>query len=243
MKKVSINTAVFLNQLENGNSQFECLKQLVGKPIGAIEVRGEFFKEDGRDQELAAIQRLCEENHWQFYYSIPEALFTEGKLNENIFDYIALANEFQIQGLKISLGNCQNTAAPSLAKLQKALRAYSGVLTVENQPNQDGQLNVFEANLIKLLALVPELGYTFDSGNWYWIKEDPQSAFDSLKKWITVFHLKDIADLTTVRLGEGATNWQPMVQALNSEVPVFLEYGVATDEELDEEIQKVNLIL
>jgi hypothetical protein len=34
-----------------------------------------------------------------------------------------------------------------------------------------------------------------------------------------------------------------MVQALNSEVPVFLEYGVATDEELDEEIQKVNLIL
>jgi hypothetical protein len=26
-------------------------------------------------------------------------------------------------------------------------------------------------------------------------------------------------------------------------VPVFLEYGVATDEELDEEIQKVNLIL
>ena len=55
--------------------------------------------------------------------------------------------------------------------------------------------------------------------------------------------LKDIADLTTVRLGEGATNWQSMVQALNSEVPVFLEYGVATDEELDEEIQKVNLIL
>ena len=76
MKKVSINTAVFLNQLENGNSQFECLKQLVGKPIDAIEVRCEFFKEDGRDQELAAIQRLCEENHWQFYYSIPEALFT-----------------------------------------------------------------------------------------------------------------------------------------------------------------------
>lgn len=34
-----------------------------------------------------------------------------------------------------------------------------------------------------------------------------------------------------------------MVQALNSEVPVFLEYGVTTDEELDEEIQKVNLIL
>ena len=46
-----------------------------------------------------------------------------------------------------------------------------------------------------------------------------------------------------VRLGEGATNWQSMVQALNSEVPVFLEYGVATDEELNEEIQKVNLIL
>lgn len=243
MKKVSINTAVFLNQLENGRSQSECLKQLIGKPIAAIEVRGEFFQEDHRDLELATIQRLCKENDWQFYYSIPEALFTEGRLNENIFDYLVMANEFQIQGLKISLGDCQNTPASSLAKLQKALRAYSGVVTVENQPNQDGQLELFKDNLIKLLALVPELGYTFDSGNWYWIKEDPKSAFDSLKKWITVFHLKDIADLTTVRLGEGATNWQSMVQALNSEVPVFLEYGVATDEELDEEIQKVNLIL
>jgi hypothetical protein len=43
---------------------------------------------------------LCKENDWQFYYSIPEALFTEGRLNENIFDYLVMANEFQIQGLK-----------------------------------------------------------------------------------------------------------------------------------------------
>ena len=42
---VSINTAIFENEVKKGKSQLECLKILPEKLIDSIEVRGEFFNE------------------------------------------------------------------------------------------------------------------------------------------------------------------------------------------------------
>ena len=57
--KVSINTAVFLDHLNNGMSQLESLKILDGleNEIDNIQVRGEFFDEKTKDQEIENIKK------------------------------------------------------------------------------------------------------------------------------------------------------------------------------------------
>ena len=49
---VSINTAIFENEVKKGKSQLECLKSLPEKLIDSIEVRGEFFNEGKIEEEL-----------------------------------------------------------------------------------------------------------------------------------------------------------------------------------------------
>ena len=48
---VSINTAIFENEVKKGKSQLECLKSLPEKLIDSIEVRGEFFNEGKIEEE------------------------------------------------------------------------------------------------------------------------------------------------------------------------------------------------
>lgn len=238
--KVSINTAVFLDEMQAGVSQFDCLKELSDKPIKNIEVRGEFFKDETRSEELREISRLCQENKWGFYFSIPEELFVNGQLNRKIFDYLILANENNIKGLKISLGGFSTLNEEDIMDLNSVLEINPVQVTVENQPNENGVLTTFKKNLEILLEAVPKLGYTFDSGNWYWNNEQPHVSFRELKQHVTIFHLKDIKDRDTVMLGEGLTDWKSLLKDLSNETPVFLEYGIPKNL-LDEEIEKVHL--
>lgn len=225
--QVSINTAVFLPQLQAGTSQLGCVRALVGQPINNIEVRGEFFQNTTKNAELTQLSKICATNHWGFYYSIPEELFTAGQLNIGIADYLEMASCYHIRGLKISLGDPTGVSAEDLHTLSVWTQASSAKLTVENQPNANSQLPKFAQQVNRLLTSVPKLGYTFDSGNWYWLDIDPQTAFKSLVNAITVFHLKDIRQRETVLLDQGTTDWRSMLAELTTNVPVFLEYAIA----------------
>jgi len=235
--QVSVNTAIFLEKLQAGMSQLACLKLLVDQPIDAVEVRGEFFESTTEDSELAAIDELCQQQGWSFYYSVPQELFTSAGVNTGLSQLLTMARRYHIKGLKYSSGELD---APELVLAQLRLLDFKDVqVTLENQPNDNGQL----VKIKKLLDWVFEeqlpLGYTFDSGNWYWINQQPELAFEQLENEVTVFHLKDIADQTTVMLGQGATDWRRLVQVLPIAVPVFLEYAIE-DEALAGQIKLVN---
>ena len=58
--KVSLNTAVFLPQLERSKSQLACLLAVDAWPIDNIEVRGEFFAPATKVRELEQIAKLCQ---------------------------------------------------------------------------------------------------------------------------------------------------------------------------------------
>ena len=73
--QVSLNTAVFLPQLERSKSQLACLLAVDAWPIDNIEVRGEFFAPATKVRELEQIAKLCQKNDWELYYSVPEELF------------------------------------------------------------------------------------------------------------------------------------------------------------------------
>ncbi|WP_245994988.1 hypothetical protein [Companilactobacillus furfuricola] len=118
---VSINTAVFLHNVENGDNQIDCLKRLVGQPIDNIEVRGELFNEQTKNEELKQINLLCADNDWGYFYSIPDELFLNDHVNEKINSYIDMADKYHIDHLKISLGSLENITDQQMGQLKQLL--------------------------------------------------------------------------------------------------------------------------
>lgn len=185
---LSINTAVFEDEIKKGKSQLECLERLPDKIIDSIEVRGEFFDEERVEEELEEISNLCEKNRWKLFYSVPQELFNSDGFNQDIENKIALAEKYNVSNLKYSLGhiNVKNT---DINELNDILNNTSVNVTIENQPNDNGSLVEMKKALNYLNDNHIKLGYTFDSGNWYWINENPHVAFDELRENISVFHL------------------------------------------------------
>lgn len=115
-------------------------------------------------------------------------------------------------------------------------------MTIENQPNDNGTLIEMKKAINYLNDNHIKLGYTFDSGNWYWIDENPHVAFDELRENISVFHLKDIKSKNTMMLNNGDTDWRYMLNKLGENIPVFLEYGIDENKIIDE-MEKVEDVL
>ena len=238
---LSINTAVFEDEIKKGKSQLECLKRLPDKIIDSIEVRGEFFDEERVEEELEEISNLCEKNRWKLFYSVPQELFNSDGFNQDIENKIALAEKYNVSNLKYSLGhiNVKNT---DINELNDILNNTSVNVTIENQPNDNGSLVEMKKALNYLNDNHIKLGYTFDSGNWYWINENPHVAFDELRENISVFHLKDIKSKNTMMLNNGDTDWRYMLNKLGENIPVFLEYGIDENKIIDE-MKKVEDVL
>lgn len=238
---LSINTAVFEDEIKKGKSQLECLERLPDKIIDSIEVRGEFFDEERVEEELEEISNLCEKNRWKLFYSVPQELFNSDGFNQDIENKIALAEKYNVSNLKYSLGhiNVKNT---DINELNDILNNTSVNVTIENQPNDNGSLVEMKKALNYLNDNHIKLGYTFDSGNWYWINEKPHVAFDELRENISVFHLKDIKSKNTMMLNNGDTDWRYMLNKLGENIPVFLEYGIDENKIIDE-MKKVEDVL
>lgn len=222
--QVGINTAVYEDEVKAGASQLDCIKTLVGRnEIGAVEVRGEFFKPTTKDTELAAISQLCRDNHWDLYYSVPEELFGPNGYNASLQTNLDMATKYQIKSLKYSLGKVSLMSSSTLSQLRQLLMSSQTQVTIENQPNDNGQLGVVETAL-------------------EWIKQQPEPAFATLKSAITVFHLKDIKNQNTVMLGDGDTDWQQLLKALPNTTPIFIEYNIQS-QNLPEQIALVQQAL
>lgn len=238
---LSINTAVFEDEIKKGKSQLECLERLPDKIIDSIEVRGEFFDEERVEEELEEISNLCEKNRWKLFYSVPQELFNSDGFNQDIENKIALAEKYNISNLKYSLGHI-NVKNIDINELNDILNNTSVNVTIENQPNDNGSLVGMKKALNYLNDNHIKLGYTFDSGNWYWIDENPHVAFDELRENISVFHLKDIKSKNTMMLNNGDTDWRYMLNKLGENIPVFLEYGIDENKIIDE-MEKVEDVL
>lgn len=69
-------------------------------------------------------------------------------------------------------------------------KSYSVKVTVENFDYYDSPCCGVE-NLRKIFDSVPELGWTFDTGNFIYCGQDALEAFESLKEKLSHCHIKD----------------------------------------------------
>lgn len=241
MTKILINTIVFQKEIQSGQSQYTLLNQLTAK-IAGFEVRGELFKPETKHNELAQLQQLAEQRHWEFRYSIPECLFIKSEINPNLESHFKLAQQFGITALKISLGELEHVTAQQVTLLNQFITTYHVQLNIENEPNQNGILEHMAMICLELTNYNSFTGYTFDSGNWYWINETPLSAWKQLAPYTTVLHLKNIQAQETVLLDNGPTPWRQLCGSLASNIPVILEYPISKSE-LESELTLVASVL
>lgn len=161
--QVSLNTAVFLPQLERSKSQLACLLAVDAWPIDNIEVRGEFFAPATKVRELEQIAKLCQKNDWELYYSVPEELFLGDHFAPKLEQQLALAEKIGIKNLKYSFGHIDLLFSDAKLKQLHDLLANSPVnVTIENQPNANGKLSAITQDLAFDRTEKLPLGYTFD---------------------------------------------------------------------------------
>lgn len=228
MQPIMINTIVMLGEKQMDQRAFVKRLAQAGPVIEGVEIRQELLPVD-EDTRKAFFLELLEtgtQKDWQFFYSVPQSLFTDQGLNPQLESWLAEAAAFKAASVKVNIGEVAGIAAVEPTELAALLAKYQVRLTIENdQTEANGRLkSVTEAIAAVAKGQLP-IGYTFDIGNWLVMEEDLDLAFAQLKEKMTVLHLKNIDEkLETTLLDEGTAAWQSY---LPKEVPVILEYPMA----------------
>ena len=237
MKQIGINLLVFKNDLDNGIGQETILSEIANLGVFIAEIRREYLKNS--NEELIEINKLAQKLNLEIYYSVPEKIAYEKKINSNIKVYFEEARQMGSTHIKFNIGDLENLDIYEIKKLKDIINSFDMKITIENdQTPENGTLkSVINAIDVINNTLLP-IGYTFDLGNWYWQNEDPKNAFNLLNSKITVFHLKNIDILnnvpSTTLLSEGKIDWVLMLKEISKDVPIIIEYPIEKDNILAE---------
>ena len=101
---IVINTLVFIELIEEGLSQVEVMKQLGDAGYKKIEVRRELFTDFS--DELPKIGELSKEFDMEVYYSVPECLYIDKKVNyTGLETYFKEAQVMNCSKIKVVIGD------------------------------------------------------------------------------------------------------------------------------------------
>ncbi len=245
MNQLGINLLVFKNDLDKGKNQEKILSEIGNLGVSIAEIRREYLKNS--NEELEEINKLAKELNIEIYYSVPEKIACEKRINSNIKIYFEEAKQMGSTHIKFNIGDLENLDVDERKKLEDIISYFNINVTIENdQTLENGNLEciINAINFINTHSL--PIGYTFDLGNWYWQNEDPKNAFNLLNSNINVFHLKNVNFLngnpSTTLLSEGKIDWKLMLNKLSKDVPVIVEYPIK-NEDIFREITQVKEIL
>lgn len=230
MTTIGINTLVYMDALRDGTPQSELLARIASHGITLAEVRREYITGDG---EIDAIAQAARNNHLTLFYSVPEPLGVDGAANPRLTEFLDEAEHMGAVNVKFNQGDIAEASPETIRSINEAAAAHKVTLSVENDQTPENGPLVGTANTLTHIAEAGgHIGYTFDLGNWRWLDEDPQTAFDRLLEHITIFHLKNVGSTengpATTMLQNGGIDWQPMLHRLPAAVPVLLEFPIPT---------------
>jgi sugar phosphate isomerase/epimerase len=246
MNQLGINLLVFKRDLDNGVEQKNKLDEIKSLGISIAEIRREYLK--NLDEELIEINKLAEKLKLEIYYSVPEKIALEKKINPNLNAYFEEAIRMGSTHIKLNIGDLENLDTYEIVKLKDIINSFNIKVTIENdQTPENGTLKSVMNAITTIKSDSLPIGYTFDLGNWYWQNEDPDNAFDLLKSEITVLHLKNIDFLnsspSTALIEKGVINWKSILKKLAKDIPVIIEYPIEKEGILDEVNQVKEVLL
>lgn len=241
---IVINTLVFIEDLKKGIKQSKLLRDIHTLGISKAEVRREFIKDF--ETELQEIRKVSEELQMELYYSVPQYLYVDSKLElDEIEKYFIEANLMNCWNVKLNIGDYDHISIENVYEINLLCDKYSIKLTIENdQTEENGKVNKIKEFLENAEKLGVKVSCTFDIGNWLWQNEDPKENAYKLKPFVTYIHLKD-ADIQdkpqAAFLDKGTLPWRDILGVFDKSIPVAIEYPCHPDTltRLNEEITKL----
>jgi len=241
---IVINTLVFLEDLKKGTEQSKLLEGINSIGINKVEIRREFIKNFSK--EITEIRNRTEQFGMELFYSVPEYLYKEGKLDLiSIEKYFIESEKMCCRHVKMNIGEGNKITEAEVKLINQLCDNYSVDLTIENdQTTENGKINKIIDFLDNCKKMGLNINATFDIGNWVWQNESVEENANRLKNYVTYIHIKDVTKVEGIRaslLDEGVINWRKILKIFNDDVPVALEYPCYpnTLEILEKEIKKL----
>lgn len=237
-----INTLVFKDYFDKGYTQDKFFNFVFNMDVRNIEVRREYIK--NFNEELGLYRNLAKKMKLNIFYSIPDTIFKNGKVDEESLNgYFEEARTMNCKNVKFSIGDYKNFNS-NLKKALETFMNYGINVNVENdQTYESGTL----ANIIKFLtdckAEKINIGYVYDAGNWRWVNENELENAATLKDFTRYVHLKDVKKTSSGNeafpLDEGNIEWRRILDILPKDINVGLEYPCENNSVVKEGIKKL----
>ncbi|QEA59458.1 TIM barrel protein [Leuconostoc koreense] len=238
-EQIVLNNLVFMNDHEQGMQQLDMLKKAVSFGVSSVELRREYF--DDIVKETSAIAEFAADHKLRLFYSVPDEVFVNHRLNPKLTQYYDEAQALGIYAIKFNIGDFEMLSSEEVSALNQLLKR--GIQTnIENDQTQvSGKINDIE----KFMSVVTEnhldIRYVYDMGNWRYVGEDEVVAAEKLRQYVRYIHVKDAQgqgdNLATVPLNVGDISWQSILNILPSNVPVAVEYPTVNDTVIQDGVQ------
>lgn len=232
-KNVVLNMLVYANKVADGTDQSVLLKEAADLGFQKVEVRREYIQNP--EVERKAIAAAAKNLGLELFYSVPEEVFVDGKINPALTEYLKEAQEMGITKIKWNIGDFAHFQG-DLKELEPLLD-YGIEINIENDQTQvSGTLQAIETFMTNIEKAGVDIGYVYDLGNWRYVGEDELQTAEALKEYVRYIHMKDVKMVNdhpeTVGLDAGELDWRKVLAILPKGLPVAIEYPTTSDREI-----------
>jgi sugar phosphate isomerase/epimerase len=231
-ENIVLNLLVFAEKVENGASQAEILQKSAELGFKKVEIRREYFR--NIHQEKHVIKQLASDLGIELFYSVPDEVFVNGKLNDSLQSYLDEAKEMGVKHIKWNIGDFHPST--SLDELEKLTHTDININIENDQTQTSGTIQAIRQFMEKVEEEQLPIGYVYDLGNWRFVGENENDAAKQLKEYVCYIHVNDVryqADKPqAAKLDDGEIDWRTILAQLPQDVPVAIEYPTTNDLEI-----------
>lgn len=244
---IVVNMIFYENELKKGGKQLDYFNEIKSLGVNKIEVRREYIK---NGDELAEMNEIKSKLGLEYYYSVPDVLFTSKGINfTRLAQYLSEAQTFGCHKVKLTAGEMKGISKDEVEQFNKLLEEYEiELFTLENDQTQSYSTS---GKILALLRQCQRMGmklkYTYDPANYEFVGENAFTNYEEFLPYIGFVHIKDIElkSKRTTLLYEGGLPWRDYLvnirRDFGKEVDLCLEYPAEqeTKECLEQELNKV----
>lgn len=244
--QIVANLLIFEDKWKNGEKQSELIQKALELGFSAIEIRREYFF--NIHEEIEEIKTLRMKNNFELYYSIPDKIFVDGKVNQAFKNYISESKDLGVSKIKCNIGDFQNFKGNMKEELSFILDNSFEVNVENDQSKENGTIAPIQKFFVKVSNEGLDIGFVYDIGNWLFVSESPETAKEQLKTYTRYIHLKDIEktsnlELTVVGIDKGQLDWRKLLRDLLSDYPLAIEYPMENNEDIHSDLETINTYL
>lgn len=240
------NLLIFEEKWKKGERQSQLIQNALDFGFTAIEIRREYFF--NLKEEIEEIKALRIKNNFELYYSIPDKIFVDGKVNPEFRNYISESKELGVSKVKCNIGDFQNFKGNMKEELSFILDNSFEVNVENDQSKENGTIAPIQTFLAKVSNEGLDIGFVYDIGNWLFVSESPETAKEELKTYTRYIHLKDVnklsnSELTVVGIDKGQLDWRNLLKDLLKDYPLAIEYPMENNEDINNDLETIKTYL